>query len=180
MTAPAEIVSQTVKAIQADAQPLGLIWNLLPATVAGATNPQTTTVTMDGDPQTPIPAISLIGFLTAGRRVFVIETPGGGLYIVGYGGPELHGVMRGETGTATVSFTTLTLTTVAVTFARPFIVAPNVHTNINSGVGTTAGWSSRAFSISTTGFTLFLYAAAGGAAVTWSNVGVQWSAFVNP
>lgn len=179
MTAPAEIVSQTVKAIQADAQPLGLIWNLLPATVTGATNPQTTTVTMDGDPQTPIPAISLIGFLTAGRRVFVIETPGGGLYIVGFGGPELHGVMRGETGVVSISFVAATGTTVAVTFARPFAVAPRVFTNINTGPASTNNYSSRAISITTTGFTMYVFNPAG-LATTWAGVPVGWTALVDP
>lgn len=180
MTSPTmEHVSQTVKAIQSGADDLGLTWELVTATVVGSTSPAQTMVTTDGDPNTPIPAISMIGAITAGRRVFCIETPKGGLYIVGYGGPELHGVIRGETGVTPVSFTAVASAVTAVTFARPFIVAPTVTTNINSGAGATTNWASRAFNVTTTGFSLWTFNPAG-VASTWAAVNVQWAALVNP
>ena len=77
-----------------------------------------------------------------------------------------------EIGTESISFTTQTGFTVAVTFSRQFPSSPNVFTNINSGIGATAGWNSRAFGISATGFTLFVF----GASSTWSGVPVQWFA----
>lgn len=78
-----------------------------------------------------------------------------------------------DTGTVLMSFTAVTSATAAVTFDAPFPAAPMVATNIDSGAGATAQWSSRAISITTTGFTMFVFAAAAG---TWSNVPVSWSA----
>lgn len=179
MTSPAgEQAAATVKAVQSNAASLGLIWKLSTGTVRGGSDPSAIVVAMDGDQNAPVPAISMIGFITAGRRVFVIEIPGGGLYIVGYGGPDPHGTLRGEVGSELVSFTTLTQSTVAVTFDRPFDSIPAVTTNINSGSGSTANWSSRAFGISTTGFTLFVYGS--GATSTWASIEVQWVATANP
>ena len=177
MTSPAgEQAAATVKAVQDNAGALGLIWKLSPGTVRGGTSPSAMVVAMDGDQDAPVPAISLIGLITSGRRVFVLEIPGGGLYIVGYGGPDAHGTLRGETGQETLNFTTQTSVTQAVTFAEPFDVAPKVTTNINSSAGATLSWFSRAFGISTTGFTLWVT----GPSATWSGVGVQWVATANP
>jgi hypothetical protein len=82
-----------------------------------------------------------------------------------------------QAGQLSVSFTTLTSFTVVVNFAQPYPAGTNlsVHTNINSGVGATANWQSRAINIMPASFTLFVFTA--GAASTWTNVGVVWSAF---
>lgn len=77
-----------------------------------------------------------------------------------------------QTDVESLSFGPATSFTQAVVFDTAFGVAPNVHTNINSGVAATASWGSRAISVSTTGFTLFVF----GPSATWSNVEVQWTA----
>lgn len=177
MTSPAgEQAAATVKAVQDNAGALGLIWKLSPGTVRGGSDPGAMVVAMDGDQAAPVPAISLIGLITAARRVFVLEIPGGGLYIVGYGGPDVHGMLRGETGSTSISFAAQTSFTVAVTFAEPFATAPTVTTNIDSSSGTTISWFSRAFGITTTGFTLWVH----GPSNTWTGVPVRWVATANP
>jgi hypothetical protein len=47
-----------------------------------------------------------------------------------------------------------------------------VSTNINNATASTAGWQSRAFGVTTSGFTLFVF----GASSTWTNIDVQWQA----
>lgn len=81
-----------------------------------------------------------------------------------------------DSGTFSTSFAALTSFTVAVPFNHTFSSIPAVSTNINSGSGTTSHWSSRAFSVTTTGFTLFVYSDTGAAAQTWASVPVQWMA----
>lgn len=76
------------------------------------------------------------------------------------------------TGSHAFSFTG-TGATQSVTFSTPFAAAPKVMTNIASGAGVSLGYDSRAFNITTTGFTLFVY----GPSATWSAVGCQWAAF---
>lgn len=84
-----------------------------------------------------------------------------------------HKYMRGEDGSKSVSFTAVNSSLINVAFATPFTAAPKVFTNINSNAGATAQWHSRAVNITTTGFTILVFAATAG---TWSNVEVQWSA----
>jgi hypothetical protein len=84
-----------------------------------------------------------------------------------------HQYKRGENGSASVSFTAVTSSTVAVPFAHTFALPPKMTTNINNGAGATAQWHSRAINVTTTGFTLLVFAATAG---TWSNVDVQWTA----
>lgn len=77
-----------------------------------------------------------------------------------------------QTGVNSLSFGPATSFTVAVVFPIAFGTIPRVFTNINSGVAATASWGSRAISVSTTGFTIFVF----GPSATWSSVEVQWSA----
>jgi hypothetical protein len=85
-----------------------------------------------------------------------------------------HEYIRGENGTATVSFTAVTSFTVPIAFKNAFTNTPIMPSpNINNGAGATAQWHARAISITTIGFTLLVFAAAAG---TWANVAVQWSA----
>lgn len=80
-----------------------------------------------------------------------------------------------QAGTATVGFTTLSSTTVSVTFPIAFSAAPVVTVNIASQAAATAGWIARAVAVTATGFTLYL-AATDGATDTWTNVAVGWVA----
>ncbi|GAA4905301.1 H-type lectin domain-containing protein [Streptomyces coeruleoprunus] len=86
-----------------------------------------------------------------------------------------HKVHFGESGTVTVSFTSATSFTQAVTFETPFSKVPRVFTNINSGVGATSNWHVRAYNVSTTGFTIFCF----GPSTSWSGIPVQWGAFAS-
>lgn len=87
---------------------------------------------------------------------------------------KTHKVYFGESGAHSFSFVSQTSATAVINFTTAFAVPPQITTNINSGVGATAQWGSRAISISTTGFTLFVF---GPSAVTWSGVEVDWAAF---
>lgn len=80
--------------------------------------------------------------------------------------------------TQSVSFTSQTSVSVAVSFGVTFQAPPQVFTEIISGAGVTSRWGSRAISITTTGFTLFLFTMdAASSAATWSGVPVNWRAF---
>lgn len=82
---------------------------------------------------------------------------------------------RIQTGTASISFTTQTSFSQAITFPSAFSVAPNVSVNINNLAGVTGGWNGRAGAVSTTGATLLLF----GPSATWGSVPVQWTAVSN-
>lgn len=83
-------------------------------------------------------------------------------------------------GVALVSFTTLDAATQAVNFGFTFPAEPNVHLNINTGTGEAARWHSRAISITTTGFTIFVFASEPGDTKTWVDVPVAWTAVYRP
>jgi hypothetical protein len=83
-------------------------------------------------------------------------------------------VVEQQAGQNLISFSAQTSFTVAVVFAVPFSAMPSVHANIDNGTASAASWQSRAISVSTTGFTLFVY----GPSSTWVNVIVQWSALL--
>ncbi|HET6482261.1 MAG TPA: hypothetical protein VFG35_19820 [Actinoplanes sp.] len=78
-----------IKALQDNAQRLGLTWQLRPATVVSGPNPATAnrvTIVMDGDvgsTPAPIEAVSMIGPLAFGMRVYVIISPPAGNHVVG-------------------------------------------------------------------------------------------------
>jgi len=82
---------------------------------------------------------------------------------------------RGQlTGTVLVSFTGTTNST-ATTFGGTFPTAPVVTTNIDVATNATLRWSTRAISVSTTGFTVYSFAC-DNVSNTWSNVAVSWVA----
>lgn len=98
----------------------------------------------------------------------------GSLAVSGYVTGQNH-----QSGSVNVSFVALSSSTVAVLYdvAFPVGVVPTVTTNINSGAGVTGRWDSRAFNVSNTGFTLFVYKTdAADPAQTWANIPVQWHA----
>ncbi|TDD98891.1 H-type lectin domain-containing protein [Jiangella asiatica] len=78
-------------------------------------------------------------------------------------------------GIATVSFTSQTTHTQNVSFGRTFDAPPAVTTEIVSGSGATAQHHSRAISVTTTGFTLFIFNSTG-STTSWSNIPVSWQA----
>lgn len=70
---------------------------------------------------------------------------------------KTHKAHYGESGSLNVSFSAAASYTTDVVFSTPFTSTPMVMTNIASGSGPTARWASRAITVSTTGFTLFLW-----------------------
>jgi hypothetical protein len=82
-------------------------------------------------------------------------------------------------GTRSVSFTTQSSFTVATTFGFTFAAPPGVTTSIDSGAGETARWGSRAISVTTTGFTLFVFQNQA-TTNTWVNIPVVWIAHYRP
>lgn len=82
-----------------------------------------------------------------------------------------------QVGSELVSFTSLTSTTIPITFATPFSGQPRMFTNIASGSGSTQRWDSRAINVTSSGFTLFLFQGDGSdPAQTWTNIPVHWMA----
>jgi hypothetical protein len=158
-----DLISAGTQALVEDPKRLGLIWTVRLGTVITSIT-GSVTVTCDGD-TVPINVVSTIGTLGVGARVYVLIVPPSGNFVVGQ-------VAMMENGEELISFVGATSATLAVTFRNPFLAVPIVTTNINSGSGSTAGWDSRAFGITTTGFTIFVF----GSVNTWSNVGVQWQA----
>ncbi|MEU0990575.1 H-type lectin domain-containing protein [Streptomyces sp. NPDC005953] len=86
-----------------------------------------------------------------------------------------HKAHYGESGTAYFNFTGVRAHTMAITFGTPFPTAPRVYTNINSGHAAAEMWSSRAHSVTATGFQLYVYNPSG--TWSWSNMPIYWSAF---
>jgi hypothetical protein len=82
------------------------------------------------------------------------------------------------TGTALISFTGKNSdATTVVNFGLAFPVAPVVTANIDSGAGPTARWVPRPISITTTGFTMFVFHASDATTTfTWASVPVSWTA----
>lgn len=68
-----------VKAIQDNAERLGLTWDLRPASVKGLAP---VTVQVDGDTE-PIGAVSMVNGLTVDQRVYVMRVPPSANYVVG-------------------------------------------------------------------------------------------------
>lgn len=66
-------------------------------------------------------------------------------------------VLRGESNWTLLTVTATTSVTLAVTFATAFPGRPNVVCNVHSAAGQTAQWHARAFNVTTTGFTIFIF-----------------------
>lgn len=75
-----ELISTGAKAIVNNAKRLGLTWTLTLATV---TNASPVEAIVDGD-SVPIGMVSMVGFLSLGQRVYVIQVPPSGNFIVGF------------------------------------------------------------------------------------------------
>lgn len=91
MTA-AKQAQHTVKAVQQNARALGLTWDNVLATVIEGSDPSAVRILFDDseDTNNDVPALSMIGALRPGVRVYVLVTPGGGAFIVGRPRAEGH------------------------------------------------------------------------------------------
>ncbi len=90
MQPDADLEAARIKAIQDNAERLGLTWRLRVAKVSPtpAATPNAAAVTIDGDSES-IPAVSMIGPLFGDQRVYVITSPPAGNHIVGLVDAEL-------------------------------------------------------------------------------------------
>lgn len=128
-----------------------------------------TTVDIEGNP-TPV------GFLApytpvVGDNVAVVRQDSTWLGLGRTTDPNSGNFPQFQAGASDVTVAAATTATLAVTFATPFRDVPSVSTNINSGVAATAGWGSRAITVTATGFVIFIFGAA--ASFTAS---IQWQA----
>ncbi len=76
----ADQAGATVKAIVDNAEPLGLVWGLRPATITKTVPPEGI---LDGD-SVSIGLISMVGAPLVGQRVYVLFVPPAGNYVVGF------------------------------------------------------------------------------------------------
>jgi len=79
-------------------------------------------------------------------------------------------------GTVLVNFTSSGSFTTVVNFGFTFPTVPAVVTNVDSGAGPTARFETRAITLTTSSFTLFVYTSVVGATATWVDVPVSWIA----
>lgn len=84
-----------VTAVQAaidNAVRLGLVWRLRPGTVAGdgLAAPESVPVVVDGD-TAQVRARSMVGFLAGGQRVWCVQIPPAGVYVLGVMGEKSVG-----------------------------------------------------------------------------------------
>lgn len=95
--------------------------------------------------------------------------------------PERLNSVGWQTGKELVSFTSLEVYTFDVVFDEPYVGTPVVMAQIQSGSGVAARWFARAINTTPTGFTFYLAKTdAAGAAVTWANIPVVWTAHDSP
>lgn len=98
-----------------------------------------------------------------------------GLILANSGYPVLYS----QIGVQNVTFAAANSNVTAVVFpiAFPAGVVPYVKCNINSGAGATSRWTSRAISITNTGFSIFsFHTDTADAAVAWAAIPVGWMA----
>lgn len=82
MTGEVLAADEAVKAIQDNADRLGLLWQIRFGTVTIGSDPAAVQVVMDAD-TVPITAVSLIGVMGFGARVAVIQVPPTVNYVIG-------------------------------------------------------------------------------------------------
>lgn len=78
------------------------------------------------------------------------------------------------TGSTSITFASATSNTSSISFGTTFASAPTVLAMINSGAGSTVGWTVRALNITTTGCDLSV--STNGSAAAWSSIPVMWVA----
>lgn len=80
-----------------------------------------------------------------------------------------------RTGVVSMSFTAQASSTASVSFGFSFPSVPRIATNIESAAGETARWGSRAYNVTTTGFTMFVFQNQA-TTNTWVSIPVTWVA----
>lgn len=78
-------------------------------------------------------------------------------------------------GSVSMTFAGVSSSTSNISFGFTFPGTPKVMTNIDSGAGATGRWESRAISVTTTGFQMFVYQSQA-LTGTWTDVPVNWVA----
>jgi len=79
----------TVEAVQTQASGLGLSWALRVGTVLFGSDPAAVILRMDGDNLARVNGFSMVGPLPVGMRVYVVEVPPAGQYVVGFAGGHI-------------------------------------------------------------------------------------------
>lgn len=126
-----DTLSVQAQAVVDRAKALGLTWTLRPASVK-TTEP---TVTYDGDTE-QVGAVSLVGSLSPGSRVMMLQIPPAGNYILGrlltgttlYTTPTFRGqtVSAGDVVITTVAQTITPLVSLSLTSAGDYIITASV------------------------------------------------------
>lgn len=104
-----DLVGVGAKELVANASRLGLSWRLVTATVTGTSPPR---FRLDGD-TAEVEAVSMIGSLLIGQRIYVALIPPGGMYAIGYVGNapgDLIARVDGIANSASVTAETVVLT----------------------------------------------------------------------
>lgn len=105
---PGADVAQLIQSLKENAQRYGLTWNIAVATVIDISNPASIVLQFDGDDSVTPGGIAMIP-TSAGARVYVMQVPPAGSYIVGYAAPaalatvHAHFVGGGPTQNSTSS-----------------------------------------------------------------------------
>jgi hypothetical protein len=84
VTGPVQTADATVQAVQTQAAPLGLNWALRVGTVLLGTDPAAVILRLDGGDLVKVNGFSMVGPLIPGMRVYVMEVPPAGQYVVGF------------------------------------------------------------------------------------------------
>lgn len=88
-------IKEIAAALVDRADELGLVWRLVPATVAEPGDGGLLRVVLDGD-SVAIDAVTMIGRVPVGARVFTLLTPPAGTHIVGFLGYDFPATVPGE------------------------------------------------------------------------------------
>lgn len=109
-----------------------------------------------------------------GDRIIISVSGSGNWYAAGRTAGSSAPPMM-QSGSVLMTWTTSNNPTQAVTFTTAFAVAPHVFVNIASSAAAVPRWVSRAVSITTSGFTIYL-AAPDTTTTSGTNIPVQWFA----
>jgi hypothetical protein len=98
---PQYVIDAAVSAVKAaidNAARLGLTWRVIPASVVGAgvSDPMATPVVLDGD-VAAVQAVSMAGSFETGQRVWCVQVPPAGLYVIGIIGERVASPLAGGT-----------------------------------------------------------------------------------
>lgn len=119
-----EEIGVGVEALVETFRRMGLMWRLLPATVfaADTNTPSSTKITIDGDTE-PTRAISMVGQVPQGARVFVMVVPPQGNYIVGIGTGGMR-IWKSQLTQADAVLNLTTIPTVVSGTSQTIVVPP--------------------------------------------------------